>query len=55
MLNTLPPREARILQLRLGLLGEIYTLAEVARKFGISGERVRQIEATALRQLRWRY
>jgi RNA polymerase primary sigma factor len=53
MLDTLPPREARILQLRYGLNdGKILTLNEVGRKMGVTRERVRQIEAQALRRLR---
>ncbi len=53
LLNTLPPREVRILQLRYGLLdGKPYTLEEVGRKMGITRERVRQIEAQALARLR---
>jgi RNA polymerase primary sigma factor len=52
-LNELPPREARILQLRYGLLdGQIHTLKEVGNKMGVTRERVRQIEAQALRRLR---
>ena len=53
VLNTLPPREARILQLRYGLVdGQHLTLNEVGRKMGVTRERVRQIEAQALRRLR---
>jgi len=53
VLNTLPPREVRILQLRYGLLdGQSYTLEEVGRKMGVTRERVRQIEAQALSRLR---
>lgn len=53
VLNTLPPREVRILQLRYGLLdGQSYTLEEVGRKMGVTRERVRQIEAQALNRLR---
>ncbi len=53
VLDTLPPREVRILQLRYGLLdGESYTLEEVGRKMGVTRERVRQIEAQALSRLR---
>ena len=53
VLNTLPPREVRILQLRYGLLdGKSYTLEEVGRKMGVTRERVRQIEAQALNRLR---
>jgi RNA polymerase primary sigma factor len=53
VLNSLPPREVRILQLRYGLLdGQSYTLEEVGRKMGVTRERVRQIEAQALSRLR---
>ncbi len=53
ILNGLPPREVRILQLRYGLLdGQAYTLEEVGRKMGVTRERVRQIEAQALSRLR---
>jgi RNA polymerase primary sigma factor len=52
-LNSLPAREARIIQLRYGLLdGKSYTLEQVGRKMGVTRERVRQIEAQALRRLR---
>ena len=53
ILETLPPREARILQLRYGLLdGKSHTLGEVGKKLGVTRERIRQIEAQALRRLR---
>lgn len=53
LLNTLTPREARILRLRFGLLnGRSYTLEEVGQKFGLTRERIRQIEGRALRRLR---
>ena len=53
ILDRLPPREARILQLRYGLLdGQVLTLNEVGRRMGVTRERVRQIEAQALRRLR---
>jgi RNA polymerase primary sigma factor len=53
VLNTLTPREARILQLRFGLHnGHAYTLEEVGQKFGLTRERIRQIEGKALRRLR---
>lgn len=52
-LASLTPREVRILQLRFGLLdGYSYTLEEVGRKFGVTRERIRQIEAQALGRLR---
>jgi RNA polymerase primary sigma factor len=53
VLDTLPPREARILRLRFGLEnGRAYTLEEVGQKFGLTRERIRQIESKALRRLR---
>ncbi len=53
VLEHLPPREVRILQLRYGLSdGKPHTLGEVGRKMGVTRERVRQIEAQALRRLR---
>ncbi len=53
VLETLPPREARILRLRYGLEnGHLYTLEEVGQKFGLTRERIRQIEGKALRRLR---
>jgi RNA polymerase primary sigma factor len=53
ILSTLSPREARVLRLRYGLDdGTTYTLEEVGRKFGLTRERIRQIEGRALRALR---
>jgi len=53
VLTTLTPREARILRLRFGLHnGRSYTLEEVGQKFGLTRERIRQIEGKALRRLR---
>jgi RNA polymerase primary sigma factor len=53
VLSTLSPREARVLSLRFGLQnGEQYTLEEVGQKFGLTRERIRQIEGRALRRLR---
>jgi RNA polymerase primary sigma factor len=53
VLATLSPREARILRLRFGLHnGRPYTLEEVGQKFGLTRERIRQIEGKALRRLR---
>jgi RNA polymerase primary sigma factor len=53
LLTTLSPREARILRLRFGLQdGYRYTLEEVGQKFGLTRERIRQIEKEALRRLR---
>jgi len=53
VLGTLSPREARVLRLRFGLDNEkAYTLEEVGEKFGLTRERIRQIEGKALRRLR---
>ncbi len=53
VLATLSPREANILRLRFGLVnGRAYTLKEVGQKFGLTRERIRQIESLALRRLR---
>jgi RNA polymerase primary sigma factor len=53
VLATLTPREVRILRLRFGLdNGRTYTLEEVGQKFGLTRERIRQIEGKALRRLR---
>jgi len=53
ILSTLSPREARILRLRFGLQdGRSYTLKEVGEKFGLTRERIRQIEREALSRLR---
>ncbi len=55
ILNRLTPREARILRLRYGLQdGESRTLKEVGEMFGLSRERIRQLEKEALRKLRQR-
>ena len=52
-LKTLPPRERKVLRLRYGLEdGRSRTLEEVGREFGVTRERIRQIEAKALRKLR---
>lgn len=53
VLKTLNAREARIIRLRFGLTDGIeHTLEEVGDKFGVTRERIRQIEADALRKLR---
>ena len=53
VLDTITEREARVLQLRFGLLdGRSRTLEEIGREFGVTRERIRQIEAKALRKLR---
>jgi RNA polymerase primary sigma factor len=52
-LGSLPPREAQIVRLRFGLKdGRTYTLEEIGQKFGLTRERIRQIERTALHRLR---
>ena len=53
VLNTLTPREEKVLRLRFGLDdGNQRTLEEVGREFKVTRERIRQIEAKALRKLR---
>ena len=53
VLHTLNDRERRVLELRFGLMdGRSRTLEEVGREFGVTRERIRQIEAKALRKLR---
>ena len=53
VLHTLTPREEQVLKLRFGLLdGKTRTLEEVGKEFDITRERIRQIEAKALRKLR---
>ena len=53
VLSTLTPREQRVLVLRFGLEdGRSRTLEEVGKEFGVTRERIRQIEAKALRKLR---
>lgn len=53
VLSTLNPREQKVLELRFGLRdGRTRTLEEVGKEFGVTRERIRQIEAKALRKLR---
>jgi len=53
ILDTLTPRERRVLQLRFGLIDSHQrTLEEVGKRIGVTRERIRQIEAKALRKLR---
>ena len=53
VLETLTPREAKIIRLRFGLEGDRpLTLEEVSHRFGLTRERIRQIESVALRKLR---
>ena len=53
VMGTLTPREAKVLKLRFGLEdGKARTLEEVGREFEVTRERIRQIEAKALRKLR---
>ncbi|MEK7063975.1 MAG: RNA polymerase sigma factor RpoD [Patescibacteria group bacterium] len=53
VLSTLTDREAKVLKMRFGLHGaKALTLEEVGREFGVTRERIRQIESKALRKLR---
>ncbi len=53
VLEALSPREAQVLRMRFGLSGErAMTLEEVGTRFGVTRERIRQIEAKALRKLK---
>lgn len=53
ILSSLTPREAKVIEMRFGLLdGKQRTLEEVGREFGVTRERIRQIEAKAIRKLR---
>lgn len=53
VLHALSDREAKVLRMRFGLSGnKMMTLEEVGRKFGVTRERIRQIEAKALRKLK---
>jgi len=53
VLSALTDREAKVLRMRFGLAGnKMMTLEEVGRKFGVTRERIRQIEAKALRKLK---
>lgn len=53
VLDTLTPRETRVLEVRFGIgTGKAQTLEEVAKEFNVTRERIRQIEAKALRKLR---
>jgi RNA polymerase primary sigma factor len=54
VLATLSPREEKVIKMRFGLgsIGEEHTLEEVGQQFTVTRERIRQIEAKALRKLR---
>ena len=53
VLKTLTPREERVLRMRFGIgMNTDHTLEEVGQQFSVTRERIRQIEAKALRKLR---
>ena len=51
MLDTLTPREARVLRMRFGIGCDEHTLEEVGKKFRVTKERIRQMEAKAMRKM----
>ncbi len=52
-LGKLTPREEQVVRMRFGIGdGKAHTLKEVGQKFSLTGERIRQVEAKALRKLR---
>ena len=55
MLSELSTRESEILRMRFGIDQDDHTLETVAKQFGVTRERIRQIEAMALRKLRQQY
>jgi RNA polymerase primary sigma factor len=52
MLDSLTPREARVLRMRFGIGCDEHTLEEVGKKLDVTRERIRQMEATALRKMK---
>ena len=53
ILDSLTPREAKVLRMRFGIeMSTDHTLEEVGKQFDVTRERIRQIEAKALRKLR---
>jgi RNA polymerase primary sigma factor len=53
VLNSLTPRERRVMHLRFGFInGQERTVEEVAKRFSVARESIRQLEVTALRKLR---
>src|SRR5262249_25670284 len=52
VLKTLTPREEKVIKMRFGVAGSEHTLEEVGQNFAVTRERIRQIEAKALRKLR---
>lgn len=52
LMHGLSPREERVLRMRFGLDGREYTLEEIARPWGLTRDRIRQIEANAIRKLK---
>ena len=53
VLDSLTPREAKVLRMRFGIeMSTDHTLEEVGKQFDVTRERIRQIEAKALRKLR---
>ena len=52
ILDTLDDRQREVLKMRFGFYGKLYTLDEICKKYNVTRERIRQIEAKALRDIR---
>lgn len=53
IVDMLDPRECRVIKMHFGLEDKAYTLEEIGEVYGVSRSRVQQIEAKALRKLKW--
>lgn len=52
ILSTLPPREQMVLRLRYGFDGKVRTLEEIGQEYGVTRERIRQVEQKAMKMLK---
>jgi RNA polymerase sigma factor (sigma-70 family) len=54
-IDNLPPREGQVIKLRFGFIGgRAHTLEEIGQMYGVTRERIRQLECRGLKKLRWR-